>query len=156
MVVFPVVKHPSMVVSLYNNVMLLVVDNPMYENPLAFNYILANDSPVLKAIIYVFAVNCVSVKAFKLSSLITFISPHLNTLASKLNDNTLLPGVLTFWFNVLSASDLLYEVDITPSTSVFVYRVFNISTMFVPLLLIKPNVSGISGIFIMLSTSLFV
>ena len=38
MVVFPVVKIPSMVVSLYN-VILLVVDNPMYEhhNPMYEN-----------------------------------------------------------------------------------------------------------------------
>ena len=46
MVVCPIVKIPFMVVSLYN-VVLLVADNPMYEKPLTFKYILANDSTVL-------------------------------------------------------------------------------------------------------------
>ena len=95
MVVFPVVKIPYMVVSLYN-VILLVVDNPMCEKPLTFKYIFATDSSVLKPILDSFAVNCVSVKAFKSSSLIMFISPHLNTLASELPGTTLLPDVLTF------------------------------------------------------------
>ena len=96
MVVFPVVKIPYMAVSLYN-VILLVVGNPMYEKPLTFKYILATGSSVLKSIMDPFAVNCVSVKAFKSSSLRnTFYSPHLNTLASKLPGITLLPDVLTF------------------------------------------------------------
>ena len=73
---------------------LLVADNPMYEKPLTLKYILANDISVLKSIIYSFVVNCVSVKAFKSSSLIIFISPHLNTLASQLLEITSLPDVL--------------------------------------------------------------
>ena len=79
MVVFPVVKVPSMVVSLYN-VTLLVVCNPMCETPLAFKYILATGSSVLKSIIDSFAVNGVSVKAFKSSPLTVFIPPHQNAL----------------------------------------------------------------------------
>ena len=95
MVVFPVVNIQYMVVYSYN-VILLVVDSPMYETPLTFKHILSNDSSVLKSIIGSFAVNCVSVKAFKSWSLIVVISPHLNTLASKLTEITLLPDVLTF------------------------------------------------------------
>ena len=52
MVVFPVLKIPSMVVSLYT-VILLVVGNPMYGKPLTVKYILANDSSVLNSIIYI-------------------------------------------------------------------------------------------------------
>ena len=69
MVVFPHVKIKYMAVSLYN-VIVLVADNPMYEKSLTFKYILANDSSVLKSIIGSFAVNCVSAKVFKSSSLI--------------------------------------------------------------------------------------
>ena len=48
--------------SLYTIIILLVVDNPMYEVPLKFKYILANDSSVLKSIMLSFAASCVSVK----------------------------------------------------------------------------------------------
>ena len=82
-VVFPAVKITSMVVSLYS-VIVLVVDYPMYENPVIFKYILAIGPSALKPIIDLFAVNCVSVQLFKSSSLIISLSPHLNTLASKL------------------------------------------------------------------------
>ena len=122
---------------------------------MTFKFISAYGSSVLKPIIDPLAVNSVGVKAFKSSSLIVFISPHLNTLASKLLEITLLPGVLAFWFNRLSVSVLLSEVDIRVSTSVFVYRVFYISTMFVHLLLIRLSMDGISRALIMLSTSLF-
>ena len=88
-------KFPLIVVSLYN-VIFLVVDNPMYEKPLTFKHILANDISVLKSIIYAFAVNCVSAKAFESPSLIIIISAPLNTSASKLPEITVLPDVLTF------------------------------------------------------------
>ena len=75
---------------------MLVVDNLVYEKPFTFKYILTNDYMVLMPVINSFALNCVSVKAVKSSSLIILISPHLNTFASKLPEITLLPDVLTF------------------------------------------------------------
>ena len=61
------VKFPSMNVSLYI-LILLVVGSPMYEIPLVLQYILANDSSVLKSIMLAFAASCVSVKLFRPSS----------------------------------------------------------------------------------------